>query len=81
MLAHNDLIDRFAATRRVFTSDAEELDNSDVSRTEIAKAGLRIALNCPLGCGCRGTAVPSSTQTDRLLFGIDGDRAAHNHFC
>ena len=78
MVAHDPLIERIEETYLALTTDAE-LDSSAAKRTEIAKAGFRIALDHPFGAGHRGTAVLSPKYMDEsLLSKTSGVRSAHN---
>jgi len=80
MLAHDQLIERFTATIEAFTSEQKELDGSAASRTDIAKAGVQIGLDYPLGAGHRSTALLSSQYMDPHLLSSKGQRSAHNTF-
>ncbi len=74
LLAHEELIERFTETYIALTTDTEELDGSAVSRMEIARAGLAIGLDHPLGAGIAATEKLSGPY----LTMFDTGRAAHN---
>jgi len=79
MLAHDELIERFTETWHALTTETVELDGSAASRTEIAKAGIRIGLDHPFGAGHRTTALLSPRyMPEEVLSRSTGQRAAHN---
>ena len=76
ILAHDDLIERFTETFSAVTSEEEALDESAVSRLEIAEAGIKIGLKHPFGAGNKATELLSGPY----ITGWDHGRAAHNTF-
>jgi len=74
MLAHDALIERFTETFLAVTTEEEELDRSAANRIELARAGLAIGLDHPLGAGISAT----ERLSGRYLTTFDKGRAAHN---
>ena len=79
-VASHQFWDRMDTVTVAASGDAKSMDNSALSRIEMAKAQVRMAASYPLGAGHRGSEVLSPHYLASQFMTGSGYRSSHNAF-